>query len=213
MVLPGVDRMTVAELEQFRPTLLLLRPGDPRRQLGHLRPDLRRPAADPARAPQAAGVGRPADADALDGGELRPDGVGQPAAEQGGRLALVHRLAVPLRRRGRVGDRPGRGRSAARGGAARRRRGRAGHADPGPALGPARPARGSGIRSNLLAAMVRAGHGHAAARPSWTRSTPSWLAIGAGDPRRDVARLRRRSSACSCRGSGRSPRRWPGAAC
>ena len=71
MVLPGVDRMTVAELEQFRPSLLLL--GIVIHAVmsvvlgliyGVLLPTL---AADS----QAAGLGRPADALALDGGELR----------------------------------------------------------------------------------------------------------------------------------------------
>ena len=71
MVLPGVGRMTVAELEQFHASLLLVAHRHPRRHVGGLRPDLRRAAADAAGGPQADRLGRPAHAAALDGGELR----------------------------------------------------------------------------------------------------------------------------------------------
>ena len=54
------------------------------------------PAAAPAD-PRGAGVGRAADAAALDVGQLRPDGRGQPAPPGAGRLALVRRLAIRVR--------------------------------------------------------------------------------------------------------------------
>ena len=99
MVLPGVGRMTVAELEQFHAVAAaggLVIHVVMSVVLGLI---LRRAAADAAGRPPAARLGRPADAAALDGGELRGDERRQSAAAQGGRLALVHRLAVRLRRR------------------------------------------------------------------------------------------------------------------
>ena len=130
---------------------------------------------------------------------------GQPAAEPGGRLALVHRLAVPLRRRGRGRDRCGSGRlrplpAGLLGGVA------GGLVMPLPAfLWGLASGRGIWYPVNLLAGDGRAAAGRRCRRPNWMQFHRRLAGRGDRDPRVHVARLRRRSSACSCRGSGRSP--------
>ena len=75
MVLPGVGRMSVAELEQFRPVAAPGGDRHSRRHFGRLRPDLRRPAADACRTiPRPLAWGGLLMPVALDGRELRTDG-------------------------------------------------------------------------------------------------------------------------------------------
>ena len=110
MVLPGVDRMTVADLEGFRPALLVV--GIVIHAINSavfgLIYGVLLPTLPPLPRPLAwGGLLMPMLWTALSFGLM---GVVNPLLEQGGRLALVHRVAVRLRRGGRVGDLAVRGR-------------------------------------------------------------------------------------------------------
>ena len=96
---------TAAELEAFHADLVRRRAHDSRDLVARLRPGVRPRAAAAAGDSRAAGLGRPVDAAALDGHELRPDGRRESGAARARRLALVCRLAVCVRHRG--GDRRG----------------------------------------------------------------------------------------------------------
>ncbi len=153
MVLPGVDRMSVAELEQFRLSLLLVAVVIHAVNsvvfgliYGVLLPTL-------PHDPSAAGLGRAADADALDGRQLRLMGVVDPLAEQGvdwpwfiaSQFVFGVVAALTIMRAGK--------RSPAAGRAAGRHRRRSADADPRRPLG---LSSGQGIwyPANLLAGMV-----------------------------------------------------------
>ena len=178
MVLPGVGRMTVPELEQFNAYAAGGGAGHPRRDVGGHRPDLRRAAADAAGRPPADRLGRAAHAPPVDGGELRGDAGRQPGAageSRAGRGSCSRSSSSASRCRPwswgpsvfqaarRSGGRPGR---------------RCGHALPA-VLWAAASGRGFWYPVNLLAGMLLPGPGNLDGA-ELGRFHPDWfLAAGA----------------------------------